>query len=277
MGDAKLVDTLLEGRTFAGAIHFAGLKAVGESTQKPFLYFENNVSESFELFRVLEKHGVRNIVFSSSATVYDGSNDMPLTESSVLGTTNPYGTSKLMLEQTLEDLSRHANWNVIALRYFNPIGAHPSGYLGEVPNGTPNNLLPYVLDVAAGKRDCVRVFGNDYDTPDGTGVRDYIDVNDLVDAHLAAFERLNQTQSGFDAINIGTGNGTSVLEMIHMVESVSGKTVAYEISPRRPGDLGAVYANADKAKRVLGWSAKRSVPEGVEGSWKFTKKRYGLS
>lgn len=187
---------------FDGVIHFAGLKAVGESCEKPILYHNNNVGGSIELFRIMEEYGVRHIVFSSSATVYHPDNQSPLTEDMKLGTTNPYGTTKLVIEKILEDLARDAQWSVISLRYFNPIGAHPSGYIGEIPSGIPNNLLPYIMDVAIGKRDKVLVFGDDYDTRDGTGVRDYIDVCDLVDAHISAYE---YHDSGYTPINIGTG------------------------------------------------------------------------
>lgn len=229
-------------------IHFAGLKAVGESCEKPILYHSNNVGGSIELFRVMEEFGVRNIVFSSSATVYHPENQSPLTEDMRLGTTNPYGTTKLVIEKLLEDLARDAHWSVIALRYFNPIGAHPTGYIGELPNGIPNNLLPYIMDVAIGKREKVWVYGDDYDTRDGTGVRDYIDVCDLVEAHISAYQHL---RDGYSPINIGTGKGTSVLEMIDMVQSVTGQTIPYEIAPRRSGDIAECFARVDTASNTL--------------------------
>lgn len=233
---------------FDGVIHFAGLKAVGESCEKPILYHSNNVGGSIELFRVMEEFGVRNIVFSSSATVYHPENQSPLTEDMRLGTTNTYGTTKLVIEKLLEDLARDAHWSVIALRYFNPIGAHPTGYIGELPNGIPNNLLPYIMDVAIGKREKVWVYGDDYDTRDGTGVRDYIDVCDLVEAHISAYRHL---ASGYTPINIGTGKGTSVLEMIDMVQSVTRQTIPYEIASRRSGDIAQCFARVDNAITLL--------------------------
>lgn len=218
----------------------------------------------------MERVELRNIVFSSSATVYSQENILPLTEESKLDTTNAYGTSKLTLELVLKDLVFAKNWNAIALRYFNPVGAHSSGYIGEQPNGVPNNLLPYVLDVATGKRERVGVYGDDYDTIDGTGVRDYIDVNDLAEAHLAAIKKLLVPSiPHFLTINIGTGRGTSVLEMIESVQIASRKTIPYIILPRRPGDIASVYANPSLARELLDWQAKRSVQESVESSWKF--------
>jgi len=220
--DRGAIASIFKSNAFDGVIHFAGLKAVGESVKLPFEYYDNNIRGSFVLFEEMERAGVRNIVFSSSATVYSKDNELPLTENSKLGTTNAYGTSKLAIEFVLNDLSTGKNWNVMALRYFNPIGAHPSGNIGERPNGTPNNLLPFVLDVAIGKRDEVSVYGNDYGTTDGTGVRDYIDVNDLAQAHLSAILKLLEREGGrFLAINIGTGRGTSVLEMIGYAKAAS--------------------------------------------------------
>ncbi len=223
------------------------------------------------LFRVMQDFGVKKIIFSSSATVYRADNIPPFTEDMPLGTTNPYGTTKMVIEFLLRDLAETLDWQVTALRYFNPIGAHPSGYIGEVPNGIPNNLLPYILDVAVGKREKVAVFGDDYETIDGTGVRDYIDVCDLVEAHVLAYEKLD---TPYQAINIGTGKGTSVLEMIGYVEEVSGRTIPYEIAPRRPGDLGSVYCDPNLAHQALGWSAKRSIAESVANSWKYISQKY---
>ncbi len=268
--DRGAMSSILKSNDFAGVIHFAGLKSVGGSVESPFEYYSNNIQWSFVFFEEMERAELRNIVFSSSATVYSADNILPLTESSKLGTTNAYGTSKLTLEYVLRDLSSAKNWNAIALRYFNPIGAHESGYIWERPNGVPNNLLPYILDVAIGKRERVGVYGNDYDTIDGTGVRDYIDVNDLALAHLAAIRKLLDSDvSCFQVINIGTGRGTSVLEMIENVRVTSGRDIPYTILARRAGDLASVYADASLACEVLGWEAKRSVKESVEGGWRF--------
>ncbi|MDD5376748.1 MAG: UDP-glucose 4-epimerase GalE [Candidatus Gracilibacteria bacterium] len=271
--DTKALDEVFSKHGFDGVIHFAGLKAVGESCEKPFLYYGNNILGSINLFEAMVRYKVRRIVFSSSATVYSSDNTLPLTESSKLGTTNPYGTSKLVIENVLQDLSLHASLQALPLRYFNPIGAHPSGHIGEKPNGVPNNLLPYILDVALGKREKVRVFGDDYPTIDGTGVRDYIDVNDLVDAHIAAYRKLEEisgdTNGSFTPVNIGTGRGTSVLEMIRMTEEATGKKVAFEKVGRRSGDLAEVYAGVDFAKEFLGWESEKTVKEGIESGWKF--------
>lgn len=268
--DRGAISSILKSNDFSGIIHFAGLKSVGESVESPFEYYNNNIQGSFVFFEEMERVGLRNIVFSSSATVYAADNPLPLTEASKLGTTNPYGTSKLTLEFVLRDLVTAKNWSAIALRYFNPIGAHESGYIGECPNGVPNNLLPYILDVAIGKREKVGIYGNDYDTIDGTGVRDYIDVNDLAEAHLAAIRKLLSDDAPyFQAINIGTGCGTSVLEMIENVRLVSQRDVSYDILSRRPGDLASVYAEPSLAREILGWKAKRTVREAVESSWKF--------
>jgi len=246
--DGDFLQGIFTEYAFDGVIHFAGLKSVGESCQNPIFYHLNNIGGSIELFRVMEEYGVRNIVFSSSATVYHSENQSPLTEDMRLGTTNPYGTTKLIIEKILEDLARDARWSVIALRYFNPIGAHSSGYIGELPNGIPNNLLPYIMDVAIGKREKVWVYGDDYDTRDGTGIRDYIDVCDLVEAHISAYQHLT---SGYMPINIGTGKGMSVLEMIQMVQEATGQTISYEIAPRRSGDIAQCYADISLAKKIL--------------------------
>lgn len=268
--DRGAIASILSSNPFDGVIHFAGLKSVGESVAEPFEYYDNNIRGSFVLFEEMEKVWLRNMVFSSSATVYSGDNRLPLTESSKLDTTNAYGTSKLALEHVLKDLSSAKFWNAFALRYFNPIGAHPSGYIGECPTGIPNNLLPYVLDVAVGKRWEVNVYGNDYDTPDGTGVRDYIDVNDLAEAHLAAIAKLLGRKGGhFDAVNIGTGQGTSVLEIIDYARIASKNLIPYTIRDRRPGDLATVYTNPSLAREILGWNAKISVAESVVSAWNF--------
>lgn len=236
---------IFQENNFDGVIHFAGLKSVGESTQNPFLYHENNIIGTMVLTEVMDEFNVKKIIFSSSATVYSSENIPPFSENAKLGTSNPYGTTKLVTELLLGDLAKTKNFSAISLRYFNPIGAHSSGHIGEVPNGIPNNLLPYIFDVAIGKREFVQVFGDDYLTKDGTGERDYIDVCDLVDAHVLAYEKL---ELGHKAINIGTGSATSVLEMIRMVEDISGQKIPYKIVDRRPGDLATVYCVPDFAK-----------------------------
>lgn len=242
-------------------IHFAGLKAVGESVEKPLDYYCNNLTCTFNLCSLMKKYGVHKIVFSSSATVYGLPKSVPITEDFPLSTTNPYGETKLMIERILGDIC-HADGEFTAaiLRYFNPIGAHKSGMIGEDPQGIPNNLLPYVSKVAAGKLECLTVYGNDYDTPDGTGVRDYIHVVDLALAHLKALD-WTDGHKGIDYFNVGTGNGYSVLEIVKAYEEASGKTVKYRIGPRRPGDIAECYANPEKALNVLGWKATRGINE----------------
>lgn len=257
---------------FDGVIHFAGLKSPFQSQKNPLEYHDNNIHGSMVLFSVMEKYQVKKIVFSSSAAIYDSLNKSPCTEESKLGTQHPYGTTKLLIEYLLQDLAKNLEFKVIALRYFNPIWAHNSGLIGEQPYGIPNNLLPYILDVAQGKREKVMIFWSDYLTIDGTWVRDYIDVNDLVDAHLVAYKKLDCEKNGmFVPINIGTGKGTSVLEMIRLVKEISGEEVPYEITDRRPGDLSEVYADVHFASRFLWWEAKKTVKEGVMGSWKFVE------
>lgn len=242
-------------------IHFAGLKAVGESVEKPLEYYYNNLTSTFNLCKLMKKYGAHKIVFSSSATVYGLPKSVPITEDFPLSTTNPYGETKLMIERILGDLC-HAepDFTVAILRYFNPIGAHKSGLIGEDPQGIPNNLLPYVSKVAAGKLECLTVHGDDYNTPDGTGVRDYIHVVDLALAHLKALD-WTDSHKGIDYFNVGTGNGYSVLEIVKAYEQASGKTVKYKIGPRRPGDIAECYANPDKAMNVLGWKATRGINE----------------
>lgn len=269
IGDREFLRKVFSKYDFDWVVHFAGLKAVGESCENPLYYHKNNVSGSIELFEVMEKFSVRKIIFSSSATVYREDNIPPFTENMPLGTTNPYGTTKLVIEYLLWDLAMQKNWSVTSLRYFNPIGAHESGEIGETPNGIPNNLLPYILDVAIGKRKKVMVFGDKYDTIDGTGVRDYIDVWDLVMAHIAAYESLTP---GYEAINIGTGKGTSVLEMIAFVEKAAGKNIPYEIVSPRPWDLGSVFCDPFYAKKKLHWEANITIEESVTRSWKFIQK-----
>ncbi len=240
-------------------IHFAGLKAVGESVSIPLRYYHNNLTGTFNLCEEMIAHGVYRIVFSSSATVYGLPKSVPISEDFPLSTTNPYGETKLMIERILKDVTVAVpEFSVAILRYFNPIGAHESGLIGEDPCGIPNNLLPYISKVAFGKLACLKVFGNDYDTPDGTGVRDYIHVVDLARAHLSALD-FTESFRGIDYFNIGTGNGYSVLEVVKAFEEASGRPVKYEIAPRRPGDIGACYANPEKAESVLGWRAMYDI------------------
>lgn len=251
-------------------MHFAGLKAVGESVREPVKYYDNNVAGSLILAEEMASAGVFNIVFSSSATVYGDPATVPITETMpVGGTTNPYGTSKYMVERMLADIqAADARWSVILLRYFNPIGAHPSGLIGEQPNGIPNNLLPYVCQVAAGKLATLSVFGNDYPTADGTGVRDYIHVVDLADGHLKAMQA-KAGQGGVHIYNLGTGHGYSVLEIVQAFEAASGRRVPYRICPRRPGDIAACYADPAKAYRETGWQARRSLEQMMQDAWRW--------
>ncbi len=253
-------------------IHFAGLKAVGESVRKPIEYYDNNIGGTVKLLEVMRDAGVKTIVFSSSATVYGAHNAVPFKEDMVTGgTTNPYGTTKYFIEQILRDVTvSDPEWSVSLLRYFNPIGAHESGLIGEAPNGIPNNLMPYVAQVAVGKREKLSVFGNDYPTPDGTGVRDYIHVVDLAKGHLAAIRRARQVK-GCEVYNLGTGNGVSVLELVHAFEKASGVKIPYEIAPRRPGDIAECYADASKAKEVLGWVAEKNIEDCCRDTWRWQK------
>ena len=252
-------------------IHFAGLKAVGESCALPLLYYHNNLTGTFNLLDCMLRHEVYRIVFSSSATVYGLPKTVPISEDFPLSTTNPYGETKLMIERILKDTGvANPKLSACVLRYFNPIGAHESGLIGEDPRGIPNNLLPYVAKVAAGKLECLSVFGDDYDTPDGTGVRDYIHVVDLALAHLKALDYTKRT-SGVDFINVGTGNGYSVLEMVKAFGDVWGSPIKYKIAPRRPGDIGTCYADPTKAKNVLGWSAERDLRKMCEDAARWQK------
>lgn len=252
-------------------IHFAGYKAVGESVEKPLMYYHNNLTSTFILCEVMKKYGVKNIVFSSSATVYGLSNVSPLKEDLPLSTTNPYGTTKLFIEQILRDLYISDNdWSIALLRYFNPIGAHISGRIGENPNGIPNNLMPFITQVAVGKREKLSVFGNDYDTVDGTGVRDYIHVVDLAKGHIKALER-HMDFKGVEAYNLGTGKGVSVLELVNTFEKVNGVKIPYTISDRRPGDIATCFADASKAKKELGWEAEKTIEDMCKDSWNWQK------
>lgn len=251
-------------------MHFAGLKAVGESVQQPIKYYDNNVAGSLILAEEMTNAGIFNIVFSSSATVYGNPGRVPYTEDMQCGgTTNPYGTSKYMTERILGDIQKaDPRWSVILLRYFNPIGAHESGLIGEYPNGIPNNLLPYVCQVATGKLPYLSVFGDDYPTPDGTGIRDYIHVMDLADGHLKAMQA-RANCSGVHIFNLGTGKGTSVLEIIRAFEAVSGLTIPYQIKPRRAGDLACYYADPSYTNREIGWAAKRDLQQMMADSWRW--------
>ena len=266
---AKLTE-VFSTHSFDWVIHFAGLKAVGESVQKPVLYYDNNLISTLVLLETMEQFGVRNLVFSSSATVYGEPERLPLDEDCRLSTTNPYGTTKLMQEQMLKDLYRADNrWNIALLRYFNPVGAHPSGRIGEDPKGIPNNLMPYVAQVASGKLQKIGVFGNDYPTPDGTGVRDYIHVVDLARGHVAAIQKLSEP--GVHIYNLGTGKGYSVLDMVHAFEKACGKKLPYEIKPRRAGDVPACYATSAKAERELGWKAQYDLEDMCRDQWNWQK------
>lgn len=249
-------------------IHFAGLKAVGESVENPLEYYDNNVGGSIALFEVMAEYNVQKLVFSSSATVY-GSAPYPYKETSPagIGITNPYGQTKYVIETIMRDnATSKPELECVALRYFNPVGAHESGKIGEDPSGIPNNLMPYIAQTATGKRDKLRIWGNDYDTVDGTGVRDYIHVMDLAEGHLAALEHL---QTGFDAINLGSGKGTSVMQMLHAFEKACGHEIPYEVAPRRDGDLPEYYANAEKAKRLLDWETTRTVDDMCADTWRW--------
>ena len=267
--DKGALDALFRGRAFDAVVHFAGLKAVGESTEKPLAYYDNNIGGTITLCQAMADAGVRNIVFSSSATVYGDPESVPIREHFPTSATNPYGRTKLFIEQILADLHRaDSAWNVVLLRYFNPVGAHHSGRIGEDPNGIPNNLMPYVSQVAVGKLPRLRVFGDDYDTPDGTGVRDYIHVVDLARGHLKALEKLSESP-GVVTYNLGTGRGYSVLEMVRAFEHASGKPVPYDIVARRPGDIAACYADPALAREELGWAAEFGIEEMVRDAWRW--------
>ncbi|ENK2263511.1 UDP-glucose 4-epimerase GalE [Vibrio parahaemolyticus] len=268
--DEAFLDTVFAQHDIQAVIHFAGLKAVGESVAKPLEYYDNNVNGSLVLARSMRKAGVKSIVFSSSATVYGDPEIVPITEDSPTGaTTNPYGRSKYMVEQCLSDLFHAENdWSITLLRYFNPVGAHPSGCMGEDPQGIPNNLMPFIAQVAVGRREKLAVFGSDYPTPDGTGVRDYIHVMDLADGHIAALKSVGETL-GLHIYNLGTGKGSSVLEMVDAFAAACGKPVPYELCPRRPGDIAECWASTEKAERELGWKATRTVAEMTVDTWNW--------
>ena len=271
--DRAALDRIFEKHDIGCAIHFAGLKAVGESVSMPLEYYDNNLFSTVTLCEAMRDHGVKNIVFSSSATVYTGGDEMPLRESSPTGMcTNPYGWTKYMSEQIMRDMAfADHDWSVVLLRYFNPIGAHPSGLIGEDPRGIPNNLLPYISQVAIGRRDHLTVYGDDYDTPDGTGVRDYIHVVDLARGHAAAINYM-LGHRGESVFNLGTGHGCSVLEMVKTFERVNGVRVPYVIAERRPGDLATVYASPDKSAELLGWRAEYGLEEMCRDTWNWQMK-----
>lgn len=267
--DEQALDKIFSEHKIDAVIHFAGLKSVGESVAKPLEYYDNNINSTIVLLKQMQKHGVKKIVFSSSATVYGTPSELPLSEASQvgIGITNPYGQTKFMIEQILRDLSVSDNSMAITiLRYFNPIGADSSGLIGEDPNGVPNNLMPYIARVAVGKLPNVNVFGNDYDTPDGTGVRDYIHVVDLARGHVSA---LSHIKPGVETYNLGTGKGTSVLELIKAFSKACGKEIPYNIAKRRPGDIASCYASADKAAKELGWRAEKTIEEACADSWRW--------
>lgn len=261
---------VLEQHPCDACIHFAGLKAVGESVEKPWEYYENNISGTLTLLDVLRKHNCKNIIFSSSATVYGDPKEIPITENCPKGQcTNPYGWTKSMLEQVMMDIQKaDPEWNVVLLRYFNPIGAHPSGTMGEDPNGIPNNLMPYITQVAIGKRAELGVFGNDYDTPDGTGVRDYIHVVDLARGHVCALKAIDR-KCGLAIYNLGTGHGYSVLDVVNAFQKTNGVKVPYSIKPRRAGDIATCYSDPSKAERELGWKAEYGIEEMCRDSWRW--------
>ncbi|MBR4874836.1 MAG: UDP-glucose 4-epimerase GalE [Clostridia bacterium] len=270
--DKPAVEKVFSENKIEAVIHFAGLKAVGESVAQPLRYYHNNITGTLVLCEVMQAAGVKKIVFSSSATVYGDPDSVPIKEDFPLRTTNPYGATKLMIENILRDLAvADSDWSIALLRYFNPIGAHKSGLIGEDPNGIPNNLMPYIAQVAAGRLEILSVFGNDYPTPDGTGVRDYIHVVDLAQGHLKALDKVLK-DTGVDAYNLGTGTGYSVLDMVDAFERVNGVKVKHQITARRPGDIAECYADPSKSKKVLGWEAKFGLDDMCRDSWNFVVK-----
>ncbi|GEA59433.1 UDP-glucose 4-epimerase GalE [Vibrio comitans] len=267
--DKALLVKTMQQHNIDAVIHFAGLKAVGESVAKPLEYYDNNVNGTLVLVDAVREAGVKTLVFSSSATVYGDPASVPITEDFPTSATNPYGRSKLMVEECLTDFqAANPDWSITLLRYFNPVGSHPTGHLGEDPQGIPNNLMPFVSQVAVGRREYLSVFGDDYPTPDGTGVRDYIHVMDLSDGHIAALQKVGN-ESGLHIFNLGTGNGSSVLDMVKAFEQASGTTIAYKIAPRRPGDIAECWADPAKAEAVLGWKATRTLQEMTEDTWRW--------
>ena len=272
--DREKLEKVFEENKIDAVMNFAGFKAVGESVQKPIEYYTNNISGALVVLDVMRKYGCKKFIFSSSATVYGDPEVIPITEDSkVGGTTNPYGTTKLFIEQILKDIYKSDNtWDICILRYFNPVGAHESGLIGEEPKGIPNNLMPYIARVAAGVLPELSVFGNDYDTHDGTGVRDYIHVVDLAKGHVKALEKLDKENEGLYIYNLGTGTGYSVLDMVKAFEETTGKEVKYKIAPRRPGDIATCYADPAKAKRELNWSTEKTLEDMCKDSWNYIEK-----
>lgn len=267
--DKSLLVETLKANNIQAVIHFAGLKAVGESVEKPLEYYDNNVNGTLVLVNAMRDAGVKTLVFSSSATVYGDPASVPITEDFPTSATNPYGRSKLMVEECLTDFQNaNPDWSITLLRYFNPVGSHPSGKLGEDPQGIPNNLMPFVSQVAVGRREFLSVFGNDYPTPDGTGVRDYIHVMDLSDGHISALQKVGE-KAGLHIYNLGTGNGSSVLDMVKAFEAASGKEVPYKIAERRPGDIAECWADPAKAMNELGWKAERTLEEMTADTWRW--------
>lgn len=267
--DERELEVVFKENKIESVIHFAALKAVGESVVKPLEYYHNNLTSTLVLLRLMKKYDVKNFVFSSSATVYGQAEKMPIMEDFPLSATNPYGMTKLMIEDMLRDVyAADKSWNIALLRYFNPVGAHESGLIGEDPKGIPNNLMPYITKVAIGELKELSVFGDDYDTPDGTGVRDYIHVVDLAKGHIKALEKIS-TGSGLVTYNLGTGNGYSVLDLVKAFGAASGKEISYKIAPRRPGDIATCYADPKKANEELGWTATKGVKEMCEDAWRW--------
>ena len=270
--DEEKLDSVFKENKIEAVIHFAGLKAVGESVEKPIEYYHNNITGTLILLKTMKKYNCKKIVFSSSATVYGNPQKLPIAEDSPLSTTNPYGSTKLMIEQILQDVAvADKDFCIAILRYFNPIGAHESGLIGEVPNGIPNNLMPYIMKVAKGEYKELTIFGDDYPTKDGTGVRDYIHVVDLSKGHLKALDKIRK-EAGVKIYNLGTGNGYSVLELVKNFEKVNNVKVNYKIGPRRPGDIPACYADPRKAEKELGWKAEKGIEEMLKDSWNFVNK-----
>ncbi|PCI73556.1 MAG: UDP-glucose 4-epimerase GalE [Gammaproteobacteria bacterium] len=267
--DFDSLSKVFDDHTFHSVIHFAGLKAVGESAEIPLHYYEQNIGSTINLLKVMQANNCKRFVFSSSATVYGDPASVPITEDFPISATNPYGRTKLFIEEILRDQSKaDKDWQIVLLRYFNPVGAHKSGMIGEDPQGIPNNLMPFISQVAVGKRDKLSVFGDDYDTPDGTGVRDYIHVLDLADAHVKSVQKIDQFR-GVTTLNLGTGKGVSVLEMVKAFEKGSRKSVAYQIVDRRPGDIAECWADPAKALEVLGWNAKLGLEAMIEDTWRW--------
>lgn len=269
--DEKKLDEIFNENEIEAVMNFAGFKAVGESVQKPLEYYENNLSGAITLLKVMNKHNVKKFIFSSSATVYGNPEKVPITEESKTGgTTNPYGTTKLFIEQILKDLYNSDNsWDIAILRYFNPVGSHESGLIGEEPNGIPNNLMPYIVRVAKGELEELSIFGNDYDTKDGTGIRDYIHVVDLAKGHIKALEKLEKENQGLYIYNLGTGKGYSVLDIVKAFEKATGQKVKYKIADRRPGDIAECYSDPSKAKKELNWEATKTLEDMCRDSWKY--------